>query len=95
MGRQIINIIKKSVYQKAISEKNKAGEGDWESVVVLQLGGYARMRKGLREKMTLKQRFKGDKRVSHTGIWQKRVLGRKNCTCKGPEVGVCLAGWRA
>ena len=31
---ETINIIKKAVYQKEISEKNKAEEGDWEYVVV-------------------------------------------------------------
>ena len=53
------------------------------------------MRKALGEKVTLKQTFKGGERVSQASIWQKRVLDRRNGTCKDPEVGVCLAGWRA
>lgn len=92
---ETINMIKKSVYEKEISEKNKAEEGDWKYVVVLQFGEYMGVRKALGEKLTLKQRFKGGERVSQAGIWQKRVLDRRNGTCKDPEVRVCLVGWRA
>ena len=90
-----MHMIKKAVYWKAISEKDKAGEEDWECVVTLQFGKYVGVRKGLGEKATFKQRFEGDEGVSHADIWQKRVLHRRNGKCKGPEVRVCLAGWRA
>jgi len=55
--------------------------------VVLHVGEYVGMRKGIGEKVTHKQICKGGERVSQTGIWQKKVLDRKNDTGIGPGGG--------
>ena len=46
----------------------------------------------LTEKLSCKQRLKGDERVSHTGVWKENDPSRrKKQTNKNPKVEACLA----
>ena len=37
--------------------------------------------------VAFEQRQEGSKRVSHTDIWEKNIVGTGNRKCKGPELG--------
>ena len=37
--------------------------------------------------------IQGKEGASSTGVWGKNILAQRLCTCKGPEVRVCLAHW--
>lgn len=49
------------------------------------------VKKRLREKATLGERPGGGEEVSPPAIWRKRIWGRRNSKCKGPEATTCLA----
>lgn len=49
-------------------------------------------RGGLAEEVTSEQTSEGDESGSYGRVWRKGIPGsRRNCMCKGPGAGLCLA----